>query len=99
MIRSYDDDLVPICEKCWIEDRSVWEPESVDQSGNIRSSLISVTVPMKLVPGIVNECFLCDKVTVVGLYVSIDEVGIDSNYAPKAESDQEDMLPEDDTDS
>ena len=73
-VRSGEEDLVPLCEKCWIDENSVWEPDSVDERGNIITRLISVQVPIQLSPGAVNECFACGRVTVVGIYVSIDDI-------------------------
>jgi len=73
-IRGIEDDLVPLCEKCWIDENSIWEPDSVDERGNILTRLVSVQVPIQLSPGSVNECFTCGRVTVVGIYVSIDEI-------------------------
>jgi hypothetical protein len=72
MIRDYDEDLAPQCELCWIRENSTWEPDSVDENGNIITRLVSVTVPLNLVPGAVCECISCGKVTVVGIYVPIE---------------------------
>ena len=73
-IRDGGEDLVPLCERCWIEENSVWEPDSVDEKGNIITRLVSVQVPIQLSPGAVNEFFTCGRVTVVGIYVPIDEI-------------------------
>lgn len=73
-IRQYEDDLVPICEKCWISENSLWEPESVDSAGRINTRLISVNIPIRLTPGTVNDCYMCDQLTVVGIYVSEHEL-------------------------
>lgn len=73
-IRGAEEDLVPQCERCWVDENSVWEPDSVDEKGNIITKLISVNVPIQLSPGAVSECFTCGRVTVVGIYVSIDEI-------------------------
>jgi len=73
-LRDSQDDLVPICERCWIDENSVWEPDSVDERGNIITRLVSVNVPIQLSPGAVNECITCGRVTVVGIYVPIDEI-------------------------
>lgn len=73
-LRESTDDLVPLCERCWIEDNSVWELDSVDQNGNIVTKLISVSVPVDLSPGTINECASCGKITVVGIYVPIDDI-------------------------
>lgn len=73
-IRGGEEELVPICERCWIDENSVWEPDSVDERGNIITRLVSVNVPIQLSPGAVNECTACGRVTVVGIYVSIDQI-------------------------
>ena len=73
-LRSYDDDLVPLCERCWIDENSLWEADSVDIQGNIITRLLSVTVPIHLSPGAVNECYICNKITVVGIYTSVDNI-------------------------
>lgn len=91
-IRDYNDDLVPLCERCWIEENSVWEPESVDMEGNILTRLVSVNVPIKLSPGTVCECFICSKVTVVGIYVSADDIEEDSSELGM-DMEEENVLP------
>ena len=73
-IRTYDDSLVPICERCWIDENSLWEADSVDISGNIITRLISVTVPIELSPCAVSECYVCGRLTVVGIYISSVEL-------------------------
>jgi hypothetical protein len=72
MLRDYDEDLVPQCELCWIQENSVWEPDSVDERGNIITRLVNVSVPLNLSPGAVCECITCGKVTVVGIYVPLE---------------------------
>ena len=73
-IRGGEEELVPICERCWIDENSVWEPDSVDERGNIITRLISVNVPIQLSPGAVSEGTACGRVTVVGIYVPIDQI-------------------------
>ena len=77
-IREHTGDLVPICERCWISENSVWEPESVDEEGGITTRLVSITIPIKLVPGSANDCYICDKITVVGIYVSENELYLET---------------------
>lgn len=91
-IRDYNDDLVPLCERCWIEENSVWEPESVDMEGNILTRLVSVNVPIKLSPGTVCECFICGKVTVVGIYVSADDIE-ENDIGMEIGTEEENVLP------
>ena len=73
-IRTYDENLVPICERCWIDENSLWEADSVDINGNIITRLISVTVPIELSPGAVSDCYVCGRLTVVGIYISSTEL-------------------------
>jgi hypothetical protein len=73
-IRTYDENLVPVCERCWIDENSLWEADSVDISGNIITRLISVTVPIELSPGAVADCYVCGRLTVVGIYMSSIEL-------------------------
>lgn len=73
-IRTYDENLVPICERCWIDENSLWEADSVDINGNIITRLISVTVPIELSPGAVSDCYVCGRLTVVGIYISSIEL-------------------------
>lgn len=73
-LRESTDDLVPQCERCWIDQNSVWELDGVDSTGNVVMRLISVQVPIELTPGAVNECFTCDRITVAGIYVPHDQV-------------------------
>jgi hypothetical protein len=65
---------VPICERCWIDENSLWEADSVDINGNIITRLISVTVPIELSPGAVSDCYVCGRLTVVGIYISSIEL-------------------------
>ena len=69
--------LVPQCELCYIEDHSVWEPESVGEDGSLVSKLVSVSVPVHIKSGKVNICATCGDVTVVGIYVRLAEDDIE----------------------
>ena len=73
-IRTYDENLVPICERCWIDENSLWEADSVDINGNIITRLISVTIPIEVSPGAVSDCYVCGRLTVVGIYMSSIEL-------------------------
>ena len=72
---------VAVCEKCWIDKHSKWEPESVDDKGNIKLRLTGVTTPYFGVRGVVEICTLCGKVTIAGIYDSEEPTvvyGVDS---------------------
>lgn len=58
----------PICEACWIQQHSTWEPHSMDDSGNIMMRLKDVEIPLKYNTGVVEICDICDKVTIAGIY-------------------------------
>lgn len=58
----------PLCEVCWIEKTAVWEPHSMDDSGNIMMRLKDVDVPVKYNTGMVETCERCGKLTVAGIY-------------------------------
>ena len=73
-IRTYDENLVPVCERCWIDENSLWEADSVDINGNIITRLISVTIPIEVSPGAVSDCYVCGRLTVVGIYMSSVEL-------------------------
>lgn len=58
----------PVCEACWMENHSRWEPESMDVSGRILMRLKGVDVPQKINNGNVEVCAMCGAVTVAGIY-------------------------------
>lgn len=76
-LRESTDDLVPQCERCWIDQNSVWELDGVNIDGNVIMRLISVQVPIDLSPGSVVECYTCDRITVAGIYVPHAQVHTD----------------------
>lgn len=59
---------MPVCEACWIKDHVSWEPESIDDNGNILMRLKSVDVPKKINTGTVESCSVCNKITVSGIF-------------------------------
>ena len=94
-IRTYDENLVPICERCWIDENSLWEADSVDINGNIITRLISVTVPIELSPGAVSDCYVCGRLTVVGIYISSTEIDGDEELdEPEEEQIHEEPKPD-----
>ncbi len=58
----------PICEACWIKKHARWEPESVDDTGNILMRLKGIDLPDKVSFGSVETCNECTKLTVAGFY-------------------------------
>jgi hypothetical protein len=65
-------ETLPICEKCWLDENTVWEPEGVDEDGNIVSRLARIGLPEDLQPGKVHICCMCADLTIVGLFVERD---------------------------
>jgi hypothetical protein len=66
--------LVPlaVCEECWLIDHSHWQPESMDENGNITMRLLGVDVPEAVVTGSVEICCECGGITVCGIYALKD---------------------------
>lgn len=60
--------LMAVCENCWLIDHAHWEPESMDDSGNIMMRLTGVDVPETTSTGVVEICCLCGGITVCGIY-------------------------------
>lgn len=65
-------ETLPICERCWLDENTVWEPEGVDEDGNIVSKLSGVAIPENLQTGNVYICCMCSDLTIVGLFVERD---------------------------
>jgi hypothetical protein len=65
----------PTCEKCWLKEHAHWEPESVDDGGNILFRLKGVDVPIKHNTGSVESCHTCGELTVAGIYEMTSEEG------------------------
>lgn len=57
-----------VCESCWLSDHTKWEPESMDETGNILLRLVGVEVPQKVNTGEVDICCMCGTITVCGIY-------------------------------
>lgn len=58
----------PVCEKCWLKEHTHWEPESVDDTGNILFRLKGVDVPIKYNTGQVETCCSCGEITISGIF-------------------------------
>jgi hypothetical protein len=71
----------PQCEKCYIGENSIWEPDSVGEDGSLVAKLTSVSVPLKLEVGSINVCCTCGDVTIVGIYAekNVDDVEFDED--------------------
>jgi hypothetical protein len=74
--------VYPQCEKCYIELNSQWEPESVGDDGSLVSKLTAVSVPEELRTGQINICACCGDITVVGIYVELDEDEVQYEVEP-----------------
>jgi hypothetical protein len=62
--------LIPlaICEMCWLEEHAKWEPESMNESGNILMRLAGVDMPEIVEVGSVEICCQCGSITIAGIY-------------------------------
>jgi len=60
--------MLPVCEKCWLSSYTTWEPESMDQDGNILMKLKDVKVPQKINTEKPDICCECGEITVSGIY-------------------------------
>ena len=58
----------PVCEKCWLHVHTHWEPESVNDTGDILFRLKGVDVPIKYNTGQVETCCECGEITVSGIF-------------------------------
>jgi hypothetical protein len=59
---------VALCESCWLQDNAKWEPQSVNEDGNILMRLVGVETPEILTPGSVDICCMCGSITIAGIY-------------------------------
>jgi hypothetical protein len=59
---------MPVCEACWLENHTKWEPESVDEKGKILMRLKGVDVPEKVNNGNVEVCVVCGGLTIAGIF-------------------------------
>jgi hypothetical protein len=59
---------MPVCEACWLESHTKWEPESVDEKGKILMRLKGVDVPEKVNNGNVEVCVMCGGITIAGIF-------------------------------
>ena len=57
-----------LCELCWMEEHSKWEPQSVNEDGNILVKLVGVDMPEIVNTGSVEVCCMCGSVTIAGIY-------------------------------
>ena len=57
-----------ICESCYLEDHTRWEPESMDENGTILMKLVGVDVPNKINTESVETCCLCGALTIAGIF-------------------------------
>ena len=82
---------LPICEACWITERSNWDVESVDDKGRVCARLINIEIPKDISSsGSINICCMCGDITIVGIHIkrSLDDVPhVDPDYLPKVNDD------------
>ena len=59
---------VPVCEACYVKKNAEWEPESIDEKGNILMRLKGVPTPSRYNMDTVENCSECGAITIVGIY-------------------------------
>lgn len=57
-----------VCESCWLQDHSKWEPQSINEEGNIVMRLVGVDTPEVACIGDVEVCCMCGSITIAGIY-------------------------------
>jgi hypothetical protein len=67
---------VALCESCWLDDHARWEPESVNEQGNILMKLTGVDSPEIFKPGSVEVCCMCGTITIAGIYEMRDPLTV-----------------------
>jgi hypothetical protein len=60
--------LMALCEVCWLDEHARWQPESMDETGNITMRFVGADVPDKVNTGTVEICCECGGITVCGIY-------------------------------
>ena len=57
-----------LCELCFLDDHTRWEPQSMDSQGQILMRLVSVDVPEKVNTESVETCCMCGSITIAGIF-------------------------------
>jgi hypothetical protein len=57
-----------LCELCYLDEHTRWEPESMDENGEILMHLTGVDVPNKVNTETVETCCMCGCLTVAGIF-------------------------------
>lgn len=85
--------VVPQCERCYIKENSRWEADSVGEDGSLISKLIGILTPLALAPGNIYTCASCGEITIIGLFVEMEEdkIAYEPEYLPTDEEDLEEL--------
>jgi hypothetical protein len=59
---------MPVCEPCFLVEHTRWEPDSIDEYGNILMKLIGVDSPLRGKVDAVDVCCMCGSITVAGIF-------------------------------
>lgn len=59
----------PVCERCWIITRGVWEPCGKLPTGEPLERLTIVPLPVRIDEPSLEECHRCGQLTIFGVYV------------------------------
>lgn len=57
-----------LCELCYLDEHTRWEPESMNDNGEILMRLTGVDVPDKVNTESVETCCMCGCFTVAGIF-------------------------------
>ena len=57
-----------LCESCYLDDHIRWEPESMNDDGEILMRLLGVDVPEKVNTETVETCCMCGCITIAGIF-------------------------------
>ena len=65
--------LFSVCEQCWLDSHTKWEPESMDENGTLMMGLVGVELPEIRDFGTVETCSMCGSLTIAGIYEMMPE--------------------------
>lgn len=63
---------IPICEACYIKEKAEWEPQSIDDHGNILMKFKGIPSPKRYNFDSVETCEQCGSLTISGIFKFVD---------------------------
>lgn len=85
---------VALCEVCWLIEHTDWEPESMDEDGQILMRLTGIDVPEKVNTDSVDVCCDCGSITIAGIYEFRNPETL--NFPPDSQESEENSVFEND---